>query len=155
MIIQKKYLYDFDPFKPHFYILFYLLYSIKGSKINISDTSPMLTRKQSICDYPNILVKISCKYHNHEALSKKHTYIILTPTKKVREKFRECHNHKPQPFPDPKRKRKPTSTNRTNVRKALRLTLSSPSKVIAILKGLKNTRTKWHTERHTTNRLVE
>ena len=25
--------------------------------------------------------------------------------KKVREKSRECHNHKPQPFPDPKRKR--------------------------------------------------
>ena len=24
--------------------------------------------------------------------------------KKVREKSRECHNHKPQPFPDPKRK---------------------------------------------------
>ena len=35
-----------------------------------------------------------------------------------------------------------TSTNRTNVRKALRLALSSPSEVIAILKGLKNTRTK-------------
>ena len=44
-----------------------------------------------------------------------------------------------------------TSTNRTNVRKALRLALSS----IAILKGLKNTRTKCHTEIHTTNRLVE
>ena len=29
---------------------------------------------------------------------------------KVREKSRECHNHKPQPFPDPKRKRKPTNT---------------------------------------------
>ena len=26
--------------------------------------------------------------------------------KKVREKFRECHNHKLQPFPDTKRKRK-------------------------------------------------
>ena len=35
-----------------------------------------------------------------------------------------------------------TSTNRTNLRKALRLALSSPSEVIAILKGLKNTRTK-------------
>ena len=32
-----------------------------------------------------------------------------------------------------------TSTNRTNVRKALRLALSSPSEVIAMLKGLKNT----------------
>ena len=60
-------------------------------------------------------------------------------------KSRECHNHKPQPFPDPRRKRYrqiQTSTNRTNVRKALRLALSSPSEVIVILKGLNNTRTK-------------
>ena len=35
-----------------------------------------------------------------------------------------------------------TSANRTNVRKALRLALSSPSEVTAMLKGLKNTRTK-------------
>ena len=33
-------------------------------------------------------------------------------TKKVREKSRECHNHKPQPFPDPKRKRKQTNLNK-------------------------------------------
>ena len=32
--------------------------------------------------------------------------------KKVREKSRECHNHKPQPFPDPTRKRKPTNLNK-------------------------------------------
>ena len=32
--------------------------------------------------------------------------------KKVREKSRECHNHKPQPFPDPKRKMKPTNINK-------------------------------------------
>ena len=39
--------------------------------------------------------------------------IILTNlVKKVREKSRECHNHKPQPFPDPKRKRKPTNLNK-------------------------------------------
>ena len=65
--------------------------------------------------------------------------------KNGREKSRECHNHKPQPFPDTKRERKPTNLNkhkRTNVRKALRLALISPSEVIAILKGLKNTRTK-------------
>ena len=35
-----------------------------------------------------------------------------------------------------------TSTNRTNVQKALRSALSSPSEVIAMIKGLKNTRTK-------------
>ena len=32
--------------------------------------------------------------------------------KKVREKSRECHNHKPQPFSDTKRKRKPTKPNK-------------------------------------------
>ena len=32
--------------------------------------------------------------------------------KKVREKSRKCHNHKPQPFPDTKRKRKPTNPNK-------------------------------------------
>ena len=32
--------------------------------------------------------------------------------KKVREKSRECHNHKPQPFLDHKRKRKPTNPNK-------------------------------------------
>ena len=32
--------------------------------------------------------------------------------KNVREKSRECHNHKPQPFPDTKRKRKPTNPNK-------------------------------------------
>ena len=36
----------------------------------------------------------------------------FTCSKKVREKSRECHNHKPQPFPDPKRKRKPTNPNK-------------------------------------------
>ena len=32
--------------------------------------------------------------------------------KKVREKSRECHNHKPQPLPDTKRKGKPTNPNK-------------------------------------------
>ena len=35
-----------------------------------------------------------------------------TPVKQVREKSRECHNHKPQPYPDPNRKRKPTTLNK-------------------------------------------
>ena len=49
-----------------------------------------------------------------------------------------------------KKKKKKKSRNRTNVRKAPRLALSSPSEVIASLKGLKNARTK---HRHKTNRL--
>ena len=72
--------------------------------------------------------------------------------KKVRKKSRECHNHKPQPFQDPMRKRKPTNLNKHKPNKRTKSTkissLSFPSEVIAILKGLKNTRTKWHTERH-------
>ena len=32
--------------------------------------------------------------------------------KKVREKSRECRNHKPQPFPDTKRKKKPIKPNK-------------------------------------------
>ena len=35
-----------------------------------------------------------------------------------------------------------TSANQTNIRKALRFALPSPNEVIAMLKGLKNTRTK-------------
>ena len=35
--------------------------------------------------------------------------------KKVGEKSRECHNHKPQPFPDTKRKRKPTNPNKQKI----------------------------------------
>ena len=37
--------------------------------------------------------------------------IHLIRNKMVREKSRECHNHKPQPFPDTKRKRKQTKQN--------------------------------------------
>ena len=32
--------------------------------------------------------------------------------KKIREKSRECHNHKPQPFPDTKGKKKETKANK-------------------------------------------
>ena len=37
---------------------------------------------------------------------------VVFKEKKVREKSRECQNHKPQPFPDPKRKRQPTNLNK-------------------------------------------
>ena len=78
-------------------------------------------------------------------IPKQHDFRYFLSCKKVREKSRECHNQKPQPFPDTKRKRKPTNPNKhkSNKRKkALRLALFSPSEVIAMLKGLKNTRTK-------------
>ena len=42
--------------------------------------------------------------------------------KKVREKSRECHNHKPQLFPDTKRKRKPTNPNKYKSNKRMKST---------------------------------
>ena len=41
---------------------------------------------------------------------------------KVREKSRECHNHKPQPFLDPKRKRKLTNPNKQKPNKRTKST---------------------------------
>ena len=66
-------------------------------------------------------------------------------SKKVREKSRECHNHKPQPSPDPKRKRKPTNLNKHKPNKRMKSTKISslfPKQGNRILKGLKNTRKK-------------
>ena len=74
-----------------------------------------------------------------------HSEVSTRHSKKVREKSRECHKHKPQPFPDPKRKRKLTNLNKHKPNKRTKITKISslfPSEVIAILKGLKNTRTK-------------
>ena len=46
---------------------------------------------------------------------------------KVREKSRECHNHKPQPFPDTKRKRKQAKPNKRKSNKCTKSTkISSP-----------------------------
>ena len=45
-------------------------------------------------------------------ISDRHDFSYFDLQKMVREKSRECHNHKPQPFPDPKRKRKPTNPNK-------------------------------------------
>ena len=86
-------------------------------------------------------------------VSTRHKHKRRGMQKMVRETSRECHNHKPQPFPDTGRGNRQikTSTNRTNVRKAPGLALSSPSEVIALLKGLKNTRTKLYKVRHKTN----
>ena len=52
--------------------------------------------------------------------------MFLTIKKKVREKSRECHNHKLQPFPDPKRKRKPTNLNKHKPNKHTKSTKISP-----------------------------
>ena len=62
--------------------------------------------------------------------------------KNVREKSRECHNHKPQPFPDPKRKRKPTNLNKHKPNKRTKST-----KISSLFPKQVNHNTK-RTEKH-------
>ena len=62
--------------------------------------------------------------------------------KKVREKSRECHNHKPQLFPDPKRKRKPTNPNKHKPNKRTKST-----KISSLFPKRGNRNTK-RTEKH-------
>ena len=67
---------------------------------------------------------------------------LTSNEKKVREKSRECHNHKPQPFPDPKRKRKPTNLNKYKPNKRKKST-----KISSLFPKRGNRNTK-RTEKH-------
>ena len=69
-------------------------------------------------------------------------YAIRLAAKKVREKSRECHNHKPQPFPDAKRKRKPTNLNKHKPNKRTKSTKISS---LFPKRGYRNTK---GTEKH-------
>ena len=62
--------------------------------------------------------------------------------KKVREKSRECHNHKLQSFPDTKRKRKPTNPNK---HKSNKRTKSTKISSLFPKRGNRNTE---RTEKH-------
>ena len=62
---------------------------------------------------------------------------IFLLQKKVREKSRDCHNHKPQPFPDPKRKRNPTNPNK---HKSNKRTKSSKISSLFPKRGNRNTK---------------
>ena len=66
----------------------------------------------------------------------------LVQKKKVREKSRECHNHKPQPFLGPKRKRKPTNPNK---HKSNKRTKSTKISSLFPKRGNRNTK---RTEKH-------
>ena len=67
--------------------------------------------------------------------------VLVKVAKKVREKSRECHNHKPQPFPDPK-KRKPTNLNKHKPNKRTKST-----KISSLFPKRGNRNTK-RTEKH-------
>ena len=62
--------------------------------------------------------------------------------KRVREKSKECHNHKPQPFPDIKRKRKPTNPNK---HKSIKHTKSTTISSLFPKRGNRNAK---RTEKH-------
>ena len=70
------------------------------------------------------------------------TLLSFHVIKKVREKSRECHNHKPQPFPDTKRKRKPTNLNKHKPNKRTKST-----KISSVFPKQGNRNTK-RTEKH-------
>ena len=72
----------------------------------------------------------------------------INKEKKVREKSRECHNHKLQPFPDTKRKRKLTTPNK---HKSIKHTKST--KIISLFPKRGNCNAK-RTEKHK-NRMAE
>ena len=69
-------------------------------------------------------------------------FFKLNWLKEVREKSRECHNHKPQPFPDPMRKRKPTNLNKHKPNKRTKST-----KISSLFPKRGNRNTK-RTEKH-------
>ena len=66
----------------------------------------------------------------------------------VREKSRECHNHKPQPFPDPMRKRKPTNPNKHKSNKSTKSTKISS---LSPKRGNRNTKRTEKTQEQMTH----
>ena len=82
---------------------FSLIHWCKKSSCQILANMTKTAQEKSVSRLPDRHKKSRSDRHSRRR--------ILIP-KKVRDKTRECHNHKPQPFPDPKRKRKPTNLNK-------------------------------------------
>ena len=61
-------------------------------------------RKTVDSDFFFYIYTYLCKLHRWKRNSTSYEYKTAIRTKKVREKSRECYNHKPQAFPDTKRK---------------------------------------------------
>ena len=109
-----------------------------------------------IWSYPNFRILPLKVWSLHLVIMSKFTPMILSRLvstelqsnftlqvkKKVREKSRECHNHKPRPFPDTKRKRKPTNPNKHKSNKRTKST-----KISSLFPKQGNRNTK-RTEKH-------
>ena len=79
---------------------------------------------------------------NHRIIEQWHQEEKQTNQKKVREKSRECHNHKPQSFLDTKRKRKQTKPNKCKSNK------HTKSTKISSLFPKRGSRSTKRTEKH-------
>ena len=81
-------------------------------QIQASHTGGQIQASHTLCKIPS---------HTGYEIQASHTG-CQTQAKKLREKSRECHNHKPQPFPDTNRKRKQTKTNKHKSNKSMKST---------------------------------
>ena len=101
---------------------------------------------QNICgkemDRQTLAIRTSCGPLSVYALFATSPSLFQIHQKKVREKSRECQNHKPQPFPDTKRKRKPTNPNKHKSKKRTKST-----KISSLFPKQGNRNTK-RTEKH-------
>ena len=87
-----------------------------------------------------LIIQVKNRHCKHNSNTLQHKVSIFLQ-KKIREKSRECHNHKQQPLPDPKRKRKLTNLikHKPNI---LGLTCK-PSKLFCIAKNLNTRQVIW------------
>ena len=95
-----------------------------------------------VCSLANYNVKYEEIQSNRVSDFRDFVCSTFPKAKKVREKSRECHNHKPQSFPDPKRKRKPTNINKHKPNKRTKST-----KISSLFPKRGNCNTK-RTEKH-------
>ena len=122
------------------------------------------SRAKWILGFMYTLLASHCRSYLYEFRKKSSSFLIFTffscrtfrtlyntgcIKNKVREKSRECHNHKPQPFLDPKRKRKRKPTN-PNKHKSNKRTKSTKISSLFPKRGNRNTkRTKKHKNKMT------
>ena len=118
--------------------------NIKNMGVTISKDLKWNTHVSNVCTQASrtlafLRLKLSsCPQDDKEMYGKPFYYLLCK--KKVREKSRECHNHKP--FPDPKRKRKPTNPNKHKWNKRTKST-----KISSLFPKRGNCNTK-RTEKH-------
>ena len=100
--------------------------------VNVEDSQPVKEHPYRMNPTKQYLKKEIQYLHDND----------ITEPKTVREKSRECHNHKPQPFPDIKRKKKPTNPHK---HKSIKHTKSTKISSLFPKRGNRNAK---RTEKH-------